>query len=464
MRTPVAIRHKISPAERAARRLFPRTVTLWTPSTDWRVAAVETVLFMGAAIALSWLFHTQDPFWLSSGFPWLWLVAAIIALRYGSLLGVLAMTLALVSWLLLQSYGVLAGEFPRASFLGGLVLVLICGEFCDVWNARLNQAYAVNAYIDERLHALTHNHFLLLVSHERLEQEFIARPFTLRETIAALRKRVLRTPASGEALPSAAQVMHLLAQTCRLESAGLFALKEDLLERPAAATIGDFAVLDESDPMLSMALKSGQLTHVQSASFIEAEQSSRYLVCAPMVSSSGRMLGVLVIERMPFTAMTLETMQFIAVVLGYYADSVDYAEVTKPLLNAYPDCPDDFALELVRVQRLFLTAAIRSSLVAFIAQDERAASNWFAHIERIRRNTDLSWLHDSGKHRLLLMLLPLTSGVGIAGYIDRVARTLQEQYGVDLASAGLAVHSTEVDARPLNEQLAALFERCLGQR
>ncbi|MGQ9686802.1 MAG: PelD GGDEF domain-containing protein [Thiobacillaceae bacterium] len=462
MRIPVAIQHKVLAADRAARRLLPRTVTLWKPSADWRVATVETMLFMGAALALSWLFHAQDPFWLDGGFPWLWLVAAIIALRYGSFFGAFAMALALVSWLLMQSHGLVEGELPHASFLGGLILALICGEFCDVWNARLNQAYTVNAYIDERLHTLTHNHFLLAISHERLEQEFIARPFTLREMIVALRKRVLREPASGEALPSAGQVMLLLAQICRIESAGLFAIDNGLLRLPAAATMGDFTALEESDPMLSAALESGQLTHIQSESFIEAEQSSRYLVCAPMVSSGGHVMGVLVVERMPFTSMTLETMQFITVVLGYYADSVDYAGVTKPLLNAYPDCPEDFALELVRVRRLFSTAAIRSALVAFLAQDERAAADWFSRIDRLRRDIDVSWAHDDGKHRLLLVLLPLTSAVGVAGYIDRVVRSLREQYGVDFASAGLAVHSTEIDARPLTEQLAAFLERCLA--
>lgn len=461
MRIPAAIRLKQSAAERAARRLLPRTVTLWKPSVDWRIAVLETLVFMAAAVGLSWLLNPQDPFWTHSGFPWLWLAPVVLALRYGSVIGAIAMALALAGWFVLQTYGGLAGEFPRASFLGGLILALVAGEFSDVWNARLNQAQAVNAYIDERLHALTHNHFLLSVSHERLEQELIARPFTLREMFAAMRERVLREDAREEALPAAAWLLQLLAQTCRLECAALFAIDDAQLRPQPVASVGDFGALDESDPMLAAALESGQLTHVQSEPFVEGDRPSRYIVCAPAVTSSGRLLGVLVAQRMPFTALTLETLQLVTVLLAYYADSIDHAEATQPVLAAYPRCPGDFALELVRMQRLLATAAIRSSLVAFVARaDAPGVDEWFERIDRLRRNVDVAWSHRQGEKRVLLMLLPLTAKSGLSGYLERVGRVLREQYGADLQSAGLAVHTTEVGEAPLPQQLAAFLERC----
>lgn len=460
MRIPAAIRLKQSAAERAARRLLPRTVTLWKPSPDWRIALAEALLVMGAALAFSWLVNPLDPFWFASGFPWLWLAAAILALRYGSVIGVFAMGFALAGWFLLQTYGGLAGEFPRASFLGGLILALIAGEFSDVWNARLAQAQAVNAYIDERLHALTHNHFLLSVSHERLEQELIARPYTLREMLAAMRGLVLREAARDEALPAAAWLMQLLAQTCRLECAALFAIDGVQLRPQAVAGVGDFGALDESDPMLAAALESGQLTHVQSEPFVEDDRPSRYVICAPAVTSGGRLLGVLVAQRMPFTALTLETLQLVTVLLAYYADSIDHAEATQPVLAAYPRCPAEFALELVRMQRLLGTAAIRSSLVAFVARDAQAAGDWFARIDRLRRTVDVAWSHAQGEARVLLMLLPLTARTGMDGYLERVGRALREQYAADFAAAGVAVHTAEVGDAPLADQLAEFLERC----
>jgi hypothetical protein len=486
-------RHKQSAAERAARRLLPRTVTLWRPAASWRWALAETFALMAAAIGLSAWLRPADPFWTQSGFPWLWLAPVILALRYGSVMGALAMLCALAGWFVLSGTGQLAGDLPRVSFLGGLILALIAGEFSDVWNARLAQAQAVNAYVDERLHALTHNHFLLSVSHERLEQELIARPYTLREMLTTLRTAVLAEAApraaaaaadaskadaskadastadaaaadasTAAALTAAPWVMQLLAQTCRIESAALYGIDDGQLRGEPEARIGDFGELDTSDPMLAAALESGQLTHVQSEPFFEDDRPSRYALCAPMLSTSGRLLGVLVVARLPFTALTLETLQLVTVQLAYYADSLDHADNTQPVLAAYPRCPPDFALELVRLQRLLATAAIRSSMVAFVLRDADAAEQWFARFDRLRRAVDVAWQHREGELRVLIVLLPLTIDSGLAGYLERIARSIREQYGADLAAAGIGVFTAELDEQPIDAQLGAFLERCRG--
>lgn len=464
MKVSGAVRHKQSAAERAARRLLPRTVTLWRPAASWRWSLAENFALMVIALALSVWLHPSDPFFARS-FPWLWLAPVILALRYGSVMGALAMLFALIGWFVLSRIGFVDGDLPRVTFLGGLILALIAGEFSDVWNARLAQAQAVNAYVDERLHALTHNHFLLSVSHERLEQELIARPYTLREMLTTLRTAVLaekRPPAAPRALTAAPWVMQLLAQTCRIESAALYGIDDGQLRPEPEARIGDFGELDTSDSMLAAALESGQLTHVQSEPFFEDDRPSRYALCAPMLSTSGRLLGVLVVARLPFTALTLETLQLVTVQLAYYADSLDHAENTQPVLEAYRLCPADFALELVRLQRLLAAAAIRSSMVAFVLRDADAAEQWFARFDRLRRSVDVTWQHREGELRVLIVLLPLTVGTGLAGYLDRMTRSIREQYGSDLTSAGIGVFTTDLDEQPVIEQIGAFLERCHG--
>jgi hypothetical protein len=54
------------------------------------------------------------------------------------------------------------------------VLTLLCGQFAEVWNARSRRLRGVNAYLEERLTMLTKNHFLLRLSHERLEQDLLS--------------------------------------------------------------------------------------------------------------------------------------------------------------------------------------------------------------------------------------------------------------------------------------------------
>jgi hypothetical protein len=480
MRLPALARKPLSAADRAARRLLPRTLTLWRPQPDWRLAAAESVALMLIALALSAWVRPADPFWTGVGFPWLWLVSTLIALRYGALLGVVALGVALAGWFGLDAFGAMTVPFPRVSFMGALVLALIAGEFSDVWNARLNQAQAVNAYVDERLTLLTHNHFLLSLSHERLEHEMISRPYTLRETLTTLRALLLQPgvpaqrtsaddadPADDPApLPGADWLLALLAQLCRLESAALYAIVDDNLQTTPLASAGGAFALDAGDSMLSAALESGQLTHLRSIldfdlGFGDREgAASRYVVCAPIASSRGRTLGVLVVARMAFTALNEETLQLLTVVLSYYADGVDQATIARPVLAAHPQCPPEFAVELARLARLYERAALSSSLVALVTPlDHADGREAFAAIQGLRRTLDLHWESTRYDRRVLLALLPLTDRAGTQGYLDRINTRLRELYGRDLAALGVPAYTAAVDERAPLAQIDALLAR-----
>ncbi len=471
---------RVDPAQRALGRLLPRAL-MPRREVDWRIALVETVAVLVVAIGLSALLRPLDPLWTAAAFPWLWLLVALLALRYGSTHGVVGMALALGAWFLLDALRGPLGEFPRASFLGGLVLALVAGAYADRWMAQLSQGQAVNAYLDERLQVLTHHHFLLSVSHDRLEQELLTRPFTLRETLYTLRQ-LIKPGTSSDPLPAADWLLQMLARTCRIESAAVFQVQAlRVLQRPAA-TLGSFgsssgaavetgtgdlrgefnaqALLDLDDPMLLAALESGQLMHVQSEPFVDADAPSRYVICAPLAAADGRTYGVLVVERIAFTALTLENLQFITVLLAYYADSLDPEQQTAPLLTAFSRCPPEFALELARAQRLLTTAFLRSSLVAFrLPADAARAEDLAQRLQRLGRNLDVNWLHVESGKRVLLVLLPLTDATGLAGYAERIERQWREQYGSDLAASGVTVHSAELDERDLTQQVVKMLER-----
>jgi hypothetical protein len=471
---------RIDPAQRALGRLLPRAL-MPGRQADWRLALVETIGVMLVAIALSAWLRPADPLWTGAAFPWLWLLVAMLALRYGSAHGVVGMALALGAWFVLDALGAPLGAFPRASFLGGLVLALVAGAYADRWMAQLSQGQAVNAYLDERLQVLTHHHFLLSVSHDRLEQELLTRPFTLRETLYTLRQ-LLKTDANPRSLPAADWLLQMLARTCRVEAAALFPIQALNLAARPAATLGSFggiagnvtesgkgelrgefnehATLDHNDPMLLAALESGQLMHVQSEPFVDAEAPSRYVICAPLAAADGTTYGVLVVERIAFTALTLENLQFMTVLLAYYADSLDPEQRTAPLLTAFSRCPPEFALELARAQRLLTTAFLRSALVAFrLPADAARAEDLAQRLQRLSRSLDVSWLHTESGKRVLLVLLPLTDATGLAGYAERIERQWREQYGADLAASGVTVHSAELDERELTPQIVRLLER-----
>ena len=165
---------------------------------------LEVILIPLILIGLAWWLRPQDPLLLTTPFPWLWFGPVLVALRYGVLPGLMAGLMLLGNWLIADAAGAVVQEFPRDYFIGGSLLILLCGEFSDVWRDRNLRMDETNLYVTERLSRLTKRHLLLNLSHDRLEQEMLARPGSLRDALARLRDLVIGSDKQTEALPGAA--------------------------------------------------------------------------------------------------------------------------------------------------------------------------------------------------------------------------------------------------------------------
>lgn len=159
--------------------------------------AVATIVMAGVC----WFVDPADPLFLRTGFGWVWLLPVVFALRYGTLAG-MASALCCCSRGMCRTRSARLGRtphavFPGGFFFGGFVLTLLCGQFGDIWIGRQRQARIANDYLAERLSILTKNQFLLRLSHERLEQDVLARPATLRDSLARLRSLALNDEDDG---------------------------------------------------------------------------------------------------------------------------------------------------------------------------------------------------------------------------------------------------------------------------
>ncbi|MGB6055431.1 MAG: PelD GGDEF domain-containing protein, partial [Burkholderiaceae bacterium] len=446
------------------RSLFPRRRAdgAEAPTLAWML--LETLLFCGGALLLGFWADAADPFGLRLQFPWLWIMPALLAMRYGTGIGVVAVALLILAWVGLPRAGMADGmlpNFPKVYFLGGLVLVLVCGQFADIWNARSRRLRAINAYLDERLNTLTKNHFLLRLSHERLEQDLLAKPLTLRETLVRLRG-LTGTAGTGEALPGAREFLQLLGQSCQLEIAAVHAF--DHAGRPMpqpAAQLGLPAPLDADDPLYRFALAENMLAHVQTESVaVEARDASRYLICAPLQPSSGATLGMLVVEKLPFFALNHDTLQLLSVLAGYYSDGIRMSELTAAIRRRLPACPPELALDITRLHRIRASAGIETSLVALVVENEDAALGMFEQLKRLKRGVDLSWELAGPDRSALITLLPLAGSAAVEGYLLRIEAALQSQFGTDFLEGRMASHVVHLGVAPPADALASLVERC----
>ena len=433
-----------------------------TPVSTRPIAVVEVIVVMVAVLVAAALVGGSDPLGISRPFPWIWLFPLVLALRYGTLLGMVAVVMMVAGWYGL--YPVHTSEaFPVPFFIGGAIQTLVGGHFGDTWGMRSARARALNEYLNDRLVSLTNSHYLLHLSHERLEKDLLTRPATLRDSITRLRQTT--APAAAEAarggLPNANDFLEFLAQVSQLEIAAIVPARNGTLvaSGDVAARVGEPFAISVSDPLVRHCLETRSLAHLTNVEGA-AESNTQYVACAPLQTSNGDLLGVLVIKRMPFLSLNHDNLQFLLVLLGYYADGVDHAAVAHRIMDEVPSVPYDFAVDLGRVERLQRDAGIESSVIALVFPRDEEGDSLLEHINRRRRSLDLTWSLQTPNHSIFLNLMPATDPAGVDGYLSRIEGSLHAQFGLSLEAARIGVHTLHIAPQANGTALKRLLQRC----
>ncbi len=408
------------------RLVLTTTSSLLAPEFSRFGPWAETVALTLLACALGWWATPEDPLFLHSSFPWLWLAPMLIALRYGVMPGALSALGLLTNWILFIELSGQSPELPRAYFVGGVLLTLICGEFSTVWSNRNERHNETNAYLNERLSRLTRRYLLLRLSHDRIEQELLGKPGSLRDALVRLRD-IIQGVSVETPLPNIDELLQLMAQYCQLEAAAVYPLPlakgDQFTLSPPLAVTGEPHPLHGDDPMLHRVMQQHNLVHI-------AEQSdASQLVIAPILTSDDKILGLLAVSHMPFFALNHENLQLLELLLGYYADVVHVGNEVQALREQLPDCPWPFVEEMVRLQRIQQKIGLDSHIVVFRFSGDNAYEI-AGEMQRMRRALDVIWPIEYREQPALAVLLPLSSAAASEEYILRIEQWLKERYGI----------------------------------
>ncbi len=389
---------------------------------DRRWMWVEIVVITLGALALGLYFHRDSAFLIGGEFPWLWLAPMLVALRYGVVAGIASTLMLIAAWQLLGYQD--GASFPEQYFFGGLILVMLSGQYSEAWGVRLRRAEEANRYLDERLSRITLRHLLLRLSHDRIEQEMLTKPVTLRDALTALRK--LASAENDSRMPAAASLLQLLTQNCQLESAAIFASSPRGRSYARTCEIGSPPDLHATDPLLAHALRHKSLSHLLTDGLADEALPSPFLVVAPILASDGQMLGVLAVDRMPFLALNEDNLQMLSVMLGYYADCVVESDATRQFAGHFPETAADFAAEFSRMLRLQRNYDIDSHVVVLSFGNDEKGRQALAQHELIKRSLDVSWHMEAGGRTAIVTLMPLASEAAVQEYLLRIETRLKE--------------------------------------
>lgn len=431
-------------------KLFP--ITMRYPGL---ISWLETLALTLIAPCIGSLLNRPDPFFIQAPFPWLWFGPLLVALRYGIALALSSVSLLALLWLGCSWNGLITGTFPLHFMLGGSLLALVAGQFSSVWATRLRRSDQLSRHASERFEQLSRAYFMVRHSHDRLEQNLVSRPVTLRQAMMELRRQ-LAEKGGVVSRELAGELMVILAHYCSLSSAAIYGVRNGKVMAEPLALCGQGAPCWPDDLLLCSALESGT-TAYQAANRLTAEQQSSYLVAAPIRTSTGKMLGVLLVTDMPFMALHRETLQILGVLLAYAADHVEAAGIAQNLITVYPDCPTVFGAELVKMTRLKRELDIISTLVVINLQPGPRLDELCLVLERQQRGLDHAWRRDLGWGMQFVTLMPFSGPTAIDGYQTRLNDVLKEQFQLSLKSAEITFKYAVVSGEEPLLQLANLL-------
>ncbi|GAB3363556.1 PelD GGDEF domain-containing protein [Giesbergeria giesbergeri] len=421
-------------------KLAPTGIRPW-------IVLLEAVLLPALTLALGWWLNPQDPLWVHADFHWAWLAPMIVALRYGPLAGLLSASVLLAGWLLLHH-----GQdepFPQVFFLGGLILVMLVGEFSSLWVARTRRAESVQHYLHQRMEHLIRQYYLLRLSHDRLEHELIGRPMSMRDALKTLR-------GLGSMESDAQTLLRLLSQYCQIGAAALYRVDGDQLDTQPLSSMGAPITLDNNDPLVRQALETHKLCHVVQT--LALKQQSQYLMAAPLLDLGGDIYGLLLVDDMPFFALQEENLQTINLLLGYYTDGLSTQALAQPLLQHWPDCPAEFAFEMQRLWHMHQTTGVPSMVVALEFTPTAIERDLPQQLLRLRRLMDETWLIQGERRALLAVLMPLGDSATAEGFLARLENWIHQKESISLADAGIFPHQLPLSQTPPLGPLQRLHE------
>jgi polysaccharide biosynthesis protein PelD len=401
------------------------------------------------------LLNKNDPLFTRAEFPWLWFGPLLVALRYGIAPALSSVSLLALLWLVFSLTGLLNGVFPLHFILGGALISLIAGQFSSIWSTRLRRSDQLSRHASERFQQLSRAYFMVRHSHDRLEQNLVSRPVTLRQAMMELRRLL----ADGGGLISkklAGELMVILAHYCSLSSAALYGVEDGEPAMEPLAQCGKGAPCQPNDLLLRSALESGT-TAYQTANRLSDSQRSCYLVVAPLRTSSGQILGLLLVSDMPFMALHRETLQILGVLLAYAADQVEAVGIAKDIIIVYPDCPAVFGSELVKMTHLQRDLDIVSTLIVIKLQPGPHLNELCEILERQQRGLDHGWRRNIGWGVQFVTLMPFSGPSALEGYQARLNAVLQHQLQMTLQSVGITFRCTVVSGEEPILQLANLL-------
>ncbi|MEM1244682.1 MAG: PelD GGDEF domain-containing protein [Pseudomonadota bacterium] len=416
-------------------------------------AWIETILLTIVIYLICRYFNPSDPFFTTGPFPWIWLTAFIVALRYGTGPGVVSGFIIIAIYIYTNSWQAIQIDYNRIYIASGLIMTLIFAEFRNIWYERIKRADLVSDYAQRQLDTLSKTYFFLRHSHDILEESLIYSPTTLRSAIEDLRKILIKSRGDFN-LESTQKLLDLICYYCSIDKCAIYLFHENVLDKKPFVNAEFNEHLVGDDELVQRALEEDK-TCYHAVNELSKNNHSKYLVVAPIITSNQKHIGLFVVKAMPFLKMQDENLSILTVILSYYANLQESVEDSKQLLKAYPDCDTFFASEFYHMLKLKKEANIDTFLSVLYVYPNQYQDEIVEKLEKQHRALDFVWIKKQSNFSAIFVLMPFSGRNAALGYKNRIIRWMENNYKKTYSEGHLRIRSRKIIAKSNPIQLVS---------
>lgn len=379
---------------------------------------VDTLAVNFIYLAVVFFIKPDDPFFVKSDLNFFTIILALVSLFHGFIASIITMLIFMV--ISIVSY---LNQFPIYHFLWYLVLALIFSEAHYLWSNKNKKLEKELDYLMEKVRNLRENLFILKISHDQIEKNYVLKPMSIRNALNEI--SIMIKERNKEVFKN---FLLILSKYTGIESASLYIRKED--EFIEVAYVGDSTDLDLEDQMVKEALekKEGAILSIAS---LKDNTYSKYLAVVPSYDENQELNGLLTVSEIPFSNLNKDNLLQINVFLIYLFGKLKIAKNYEEILQKYVNIDMYLVREIDILIALYKKYKIESNVVVFYMDVDEFIGGVFIEIESKIRGFDYAVRYRFGDKELLIVLLPFTSDANVRGFIDRVRRDIKRLFGRD---------------------------------
>lgn len=400
------------------------------------LTVIETIILTIFGIAVCYFINPKDALFVHGPFPFILIAPFLIALLYGLSYGVLSYILALLAAITLGQEVSSQFDYYLYVFTTATMLIIM-GQFGSYWKKRMSHIEQFNNYLFQRLDKLTQAYYFIKISHDTIEDQFIANPFSLRNTLHTIQKMLEKT--SGELTKNIlAESIQMVAKYLDIQKAQFHFAGEDgnILPEPAFV-LDEKADIDVvNDPLVQSSFKNKETGFISPNDFDEFYQSA-FIISVPMIDANNKIFGYFLIQEIAFRSLNENSVEKLTIILSYLSNIRDACQISSTIREKYPDCPLGFANEVSVLSNLKAQYDIDSLFVSIRIHDNERAQFFVENLRQIKRNTDYVWVQKKESVYAVIFFMPLESRDKTYFFTQRVKKYFIDTYQIDIVKEGL---------------------------